>query len=70
MRRPDLVQQIVVGSAIVAALAYCCLFEIEMLSLVRPDNWELWPQTRSRLSISERKVAVSHGHAVRVTSRH
>ena len=69
MSRRNLVQQIVVGSAIVAALAYCCLFEIEMLSLVRPENWELWQPTRSRLSSNERKVAVSH-HAVRVTSRH
>jgi hypothetical protein len=34
MKRPDLLQQVVVGSAIVAALGYCCLFEIEMLSLV------------------------------------
>jgi len=70
MRRPDLVQQIIVGSAVVAALAYCCLFEIEMLSLVRPENWELWPQTHSSVSSRERKVAVSHGHAVRVASRH
>jgi hypothetical protein len=70
MRRPALLQQVVVGGVIVAALAYCCLFEIEMLSLVRPDSWELWPQARSSLSQSERVIAVSRGYTARVASRH